>query len=219
MLSRLNIRVGWYLAVRQIRRASVYTTGLIVFVMLLTFLNLVVVTGFLVGIVVGIGNQYRDLETGDVILTSLDAKEYIEDSAQVIAFLESLPQVEEISPRYLASGTLEANYLERVDITEKPNATGAQIAGIDPVAENEFSGIAKYVGEGSYLAPGDYDVVILGSQFIDRYTFGEQPGLTPLEDVYPGTKIRLTIGDATREVVVKGILTVAANSPLASRVH
>ena len=215
MFSPLNIRVGWYLALRQIRRASPYTTGLIVFVMLLTFLNLVVVTGLLVGIVVGIGNQYKSQETGDVILSTLETKDYIQDSAQVVSLIRSLPGVETVVPRYEASGTLEANYLSRTDPNEKANKTGVQISGIDPIAENEFSGITALVGEGSFLSPGDYDAVVLGPQLLDRYAFGDFPGLTPLKNVYPGTKIRLTVNGSTREVVVKGILNVSANSPLA----
>lgn len=218
MFSLLNIRVGFYLAVRQLRRASGWTTGLIIFVMLLTFLNLVVVTGLLVGIVAGISNQYRDLETGDVLISALDTKDYIENSPQILAFLHTLPQVKTVTSRYIAAGSLEANYLTRIDPNEKPNKTGATINGIDPIAENDFSGVAKYVGEGSYLAPGDYDVVVLGPQFIDRYSFGEMPGLSALKNVYPGTKIRLTIQGNTREVLVKGILNVPANSPLAMRV-
>ncbi len=217
MFSELNLRVGFYLALRQIRRASVWTTALIVFVMLLTFLNLVVVTGLLVGIVVGISDQYRDQETGDVVVSALDTKDYIQNSPQVIAFIRSLPGVEKYSARYIAGGTLEANYLTRTDMNEKPNQTGATIDGIDPVAENQFSNLASFVKEGSYLAPGDYDEVLLGSQLIDRYSFGKEPGLTPLENVYPGTKIRLTINGSTREVTVKGIISVPANSPLAAR--
>ncbi len=218
MLSFTNIRVGFYLAVRQVRRANLWATSLIVFVMLLTFLNLVVVTGLLVGIVAGISNQFRVQETGDVLVSALDTKDYIENSPQILSFLHTLPQPQVISARYLASGTAEANYFERTDPNEKPNKTGASVVGIDPVVENEFSGLSKYVGEGQYLAPGDYDVVLLGPQLVDRYSFGEQPGLTPLKNVYPGTKIRLTINGHTREVIVKGILKVPANSPLAARV-
>lgn len=218
MISLINIRVGWYLALRQIRYASRWTTTLIVFVMLLTFLNLVVVTGLLVGIVAGISNQYRVQETGDVMISALDTKDYIEQSPQIIAFLRSLPQVKTISERYITAGTLEANYLSRTDLSEKPNKTAGTINGIDPVSENAFSKLSQYVGEGSYLAPDDYDAVLLGPQFVDRYAFGEMPGLTPLKNVYPGTKIRLTINDNTREVVVKGILDVPANSPLALRI-
>ncbi|MFA6969080.1 MAG: ABC transporter permease [Candidatus Paceibacterota bacterium] len=218
MFSLLNIRVGFYLALRQLRRASRWTTSLIVFVMLLTFLNLVVVTGLLVGIVAGISNQYRIQETGDVVITALDTKDYIENSPQIISFLQTLPQPEATSARYIAAGSVEANYFSRIDPNEKANKSGASIVGIDPVAENEFSNLSSYVGEGSYLAPSDYDTVLLGPQFVDRYSFGEQPGLTPLKNVYPGTKIRLTINGFTREVVVKGILDVPANSPLAARV-
>lgn len=219
MFSFLNIRIGFYLALRQIRRASRWTTGLIVFVMLLTFLNLVVVTGLLVGIVAGISNQYRTQETGDVVISALETKSYIEDSPGIISFLKTIPGIDRMSPRYISSGTLEANYLQRTDLSEKANATGATIRGIDPVAEQQFSDLSTYVGEGSYLSPGDYDTVLVGSQFIDRYAFGDGGGIiTALKNVYPGTKIRLTVNGATREVVVKGILVVSANSPLAMAV-
>mgnify|MGYP001577687510 CR=1 FL=1 len=218
MLSLLNIRVGFYLAVRQVRRANIWTTSLIVFVMLLTFLNLVVVTGLLVGIIAGISNQFRVQETGDVIISVLDTKDYIENSPQILSFLHTLKEPRVISARYRASGTVEANYFARTDPNEKPNKTGASIVGIDPVVENSFSTLSRYVKEGQYLAPSDYDSVLLGPQLIDRHSFGQQPGLTPLKNVYPGTKIRLTINGFTREVVVKGILNVPANSPLAARV-
>lgn len=218
MFSIVNIRVGLYLAIRQLRRASRWTTSLIVFVMLLTFLNLVVVTGLLVGIVAGISNQFRIQQTGDVMITALDSKDYIENSPQILSFLRTLPQPQVISARYSTSGTIEANYHSRTDLNEKPNETGASIVGIDPIVENDFSNLSSHVGEGNYLAETDYDTVLLGPQFVDRYSFGEQPGLTPLKNVYPGTKIRITINNHTREVVVKGILDVPANSPLAARV-
>lgn len=220
MLSWRNARVGWFLALRQIRRSSRWTSGLIVFVMLLTFLNLVVVTGFLVGLVDGISNLYRQQQTGDVIVSTPKAKNYVENSQSVISLINSLPQVERISARYVAGGTLEANYQTHTDPNEKPNSTGASVYGVDPVKENAFSDIASYIGEGSYLVPGDWDEVIVGSQLIDRYSFGgDVPGLTPLRNVYPGTKIRLTVNGTTREVAVKGIIVTTANSPLAVGVY
>jgi ABC-type lipoprotein release transport system permease subunit len=206
MLSPVNIRVGFYLALRALRRASLWTTGLIVFVMLLTFLNLVVVTGILVGLIEGINESYRTQYTGDLILSALPTKDYIEDTPAVRAFLEGLPQVTKLTARYQGAGTVEANYLTRTDANEKPNATGAQVIGIDPIAEDEFTGLASHIIEGSYLAPGDYDQVLVGSYLLDRYSFGEQPGLSPLKDVYPGTKVRLTLGGETREVTVKGVI-------------
>lgn len=206
MFSLLNIRVGFYLAVRQLRRASLWTTGLIVFVMLLTFLNLVVVTGILVGLIDGINESYRTQYTGDIILSALPTKEYIEDTQSVINFLKTLPQVAMMTERYQTGGTIEANYLTRTSDTEKPNATGAQVIGINPEAENIFTNISSKIIDGEYLADTDYDHVLVGNLLLAKYAFGEQPGLTPLTDVGPGTKVRLTINGNTREVIVKGVI-------------
>lgn len=214
----IHIRVGFYLALRQLRRASLWTTSLIVFVMLLTFLNLVVVTGILVGIVEGIGNQYREKETGDVIITTLDTKSYIEQSQDILTLVSDIPGVAHVTSRSSEGGFIEANYQTRTDLKEKANETAAVITGIDPLAEDAFSNLSGDVKEGTYLSPGDYDTVLLGSQFVDRYSFGDMPGLTPLRNVYPGTKIRVTINGSTREMTVKGIIAVTANSPLALKV-
>lgn len=212
MLSPLNIRVGFYLAVRQLRRASLWTTSLIVFVMLLTFLNLVVVTGILVGLIEGINESYRTQYTGDVIISALSTKEYIEDTAGVVAFLKTLPQVARLTERYQTGSTIEANYLTRTNTTEKPNATSAQLIGIDPVAEDAFTGLSARVIEGQYLEPGDYDKIIVGHYLLAQYAFGELPGLTPLKNVSPGTKVRLTVNGATREVIVKGFVKTKIDS-------
>jgi putative ABC transport system permease protein len=206
MFSLLNIRVGFYLAIRQLRQASYWTTGLIVFVMLLTFLNLVVVTGILVGLIEGINESYRTQYTGDVILSALPTNDYIEDSPKVSAFLKTLPQVALLTERYQTNGTIEANYLTRTNRNEKANATGAQVIGIDPVGEDEFTGLASHIIEGSYLSPHDYDQILVGHYLLAKYAFGEMPGFTALTNVGPGTKVRLTINGATREVIVKGIV-------------
>lgn len=206
MFSVVNIRVGFFLALRQLRRASIWTTGLIVFVMFLTFLNLVVVTGILVGLIEGINDSYRTQYTGDVILSALTVKNYIEDTPSVVSFIKTLPQVAMLTERYHAGGTIEANYLTRTSDTEKPNATSAQIIGIDPVSENAFTGLASHIIEGQYLDERDYDRILVGNFLLAKYAFGNQPGLTPLEDVYPDTKVRLTVNGVTREVIVKGVI-------------
>jgi ABC-type lipoprotein release transport system permease subunit len=93
------VRVGWFLAFRQIRRSSKGTTGLIIFIMILTFLNLVVVSGLLVGLIAGSFEQFRESYAGDVIITAAPGRDYIEKSQELITFLESHPKVSAISPR------------------------------------------------------------------------------------------------------------------------
>lgn len=201
----LNARIGWFLALRQVRHASKWTTGLIIFVMVLTFLNLVVVSGILVGLIQGSVDAARTQYTSDVIISSPNDKKYIENSPNILAMLRTFPEVELITPRYMEGATLEANYKTRKQ-TDKPNTAATQVVGIDPVMEQAVTGIADHMVEGEFLVPGDYDKVVLGHYLLKQYLPIDSPGLAVLENVTVGTKIRLQIGEVTREVTVKGIL-------------
>jgi len=202
----LIIRIGFFLAIRQIRRASPWTTGLIVFVMVLTFLNLVVVSGILVGLIQGSINEVRTQFTGDIIISAPDDKKYIENSPNLIALVASIPEVKALSPRYSAGALLEANYKTRKE-TDKPDTANAQVFGIDPEKENAVTGLASLIGEGRYLSAGDYDKVVIGQFLLSQYVPIDDPNFAALDNVTVGSRIRLTVGSLTREVTVKGIIT------------
>jgi ABC-type lipoprotein release transport system permease subunit len=201
----LNFRIGFFLATRQLRRASKWTTGLIIFVMVLTFLNLVVVSGILVGLIQGAVDAVRTKYTGDVIISTLADKSYIENSPNIIALVETLPEVQAVTARYRESATFEANYRTRRG-ADRPNIVGAQIVGINPDDERLVTGIDADLVEGEFLKPGDYDKVVLGNYLLEQYFPVDTPGFATLKNVGIGTKIRMTVGDVTREVTVKGIL-------------
>jgi len=201
----LNVRIGFFLATRALRRASLWTTGLIIGVMVLTFLNLVVVSGILVGLLQGAVDAVRTQYTSDVIISSLNDKKYIENSPNLISLIESLPQVGTYTARYREAGVLEANYKTRKE-TDKPNTASAVLVGINPVKEQAVTGIAGSIIEGEFISPGDYDKIVVGGYLLKQYFPVETPGFTTLENVRIGTKIRLTVGAVTREVTVKGIL-------------
>src|SRR3989339_1583399 len=206
MFSSLNIRMGFFLARRQIRRSSLWTTILIIFVMFFTFLNLVVVSGILIGLLQGAVNAVRTHYTSDVIISSLNNKTYIENSPEIIKIIKSLPQVENMTARYLEGGTVEANYKTRTNDKEKPNIATASFYGINPVAENNVTGISKFMVEGEYLAPGDYDQVMLGAYLDKKYMDFDYPGFTALENIKPGVKVRMVVNGVEREVTIKGII-------------
>jgi len=201
----LSVRIGFFLAVRYVKRASLWTTSLIISIMILTFLNLVVVSGILIGLIQGVVDLTRVQYTSDVIVTLLDEKEYIEDSQNIIGIVAALPGVEAYTARYREGGQFEANYKTRRD-TDKPNTANAQVVGIDPTKEADVTGIDAYLVEGSYLLPTDYDQVLLGHYLLDQYLPIDSPTFMPLTDVGIGTKIRMRIGDVVREVTVKGIV-------------
>jgi ABC-type lipoprotein release transport system permease subunit len=173
--------------------------------MTLTFLNLVVVSGILVGLIEGAVEANKQYYTSDVIISNLDKKNYIEQSPLVINIINALPEAAAISTRYLESGRVEANY-KTATKKEEIDSAGGSFAGIDPVAEDNLTGISRFIIEGEYLKPDDYDQVMVGAYLLTKYFPVETASFPTLDNVGVGDKIRITIGDIQREVTVKGII-------------
>lgn len=201
----LNARIGFFLAVRQLQRASIWTTGLIVFVMVLTFLNLVVVSGILVGLIQGSVDDTRRQFTSDVVISKLEDKNYIENSPDILLLLDTIPEIAAYSPRYSEGASLEANYLTKRE-KDRPNIASTEIIGIDPRKEDAVTNLEGLIAEGTYLEPGDYDKILIGTYLLSRYQTVDAPGFDSLDNVEVGTKIRLKVGEVTREVTVKGVI-------------
>ena len=199
------IRLGFFLALRQMRRASKWTTGLIIFVMTLTFLNLVVVSGILVGLIEGAVEANKQFYTSDIIISKLEKKNFIEQSPLIENIVNSLPEVSSMSARYIESGRIEANYREAANADEIGTA-GGTFVGINPEAEDALTGISRFIVEGEYLSSEDYDQILIGGYLLKRYFPVESPGFATLADVEIGDKVRITVGEVTREVGVKGIV-------------
>ncbi len=201
-----TFRVALFLAWRDIKRANIWTTLLISFVLALTFLNLIVVSGILVGLVQGSEDASRGRYTGDAILSTLREKSYIEGSNFIINTIEAMPEVSAVSPRFMSRATIEANYKSRTRLTDIVNSAGGVIAGIDPAAEDAVTSLGSYIVEGSYLEPGDYDQILVGSNLLYKYSATDSPGITTLRDVEAGSRVRLKINGFVREVTIKGIV-------------
>ncbi len=199
------IRIGFFLALRQVRRASKWTTGLIIFVMTLTFLNLTVVSGILVGLIEGSVEANKTYYTSDVIISVLPKKDYIEQSPKIISIINSLPETESYSARYIAGGRIETGYTTATK-EEDIESAGGSFVGIDPIREKQTTGMDRFIVEGAFLTPTDYDQVLLGANFLKKYLPIESPGFTTLSNVEIGDKIRIKIGDVSREVFVKGFV-------------
>lgn len=202
----VSLRVGFLLGLRQIQKTNVWTTALIIFIMTLTFLNLVGVSGILVGLIEGSVKANREQYSGNVLLTTPKGESWIEDSGSIIKTMQNIPEVASYSDRFLGNASVEANYRNRRDPKALRDSVGAQVAGIDPVREEEVTHLSKYVAEGQYLGENDDGYVLMGANMIQRYIsdFGE--GFDTLDDIFPGTKVRISAGGKTKEYTVKGIV-------------
>lgn len=94
-----SLRLGIFLALRQIHSSSKWTSGLIIVIMTLTFINLIAVSGILVGLPEGASRAIREFYSGDVILSSLPENRRINNSASILSILNGSPEVQDYSPR------------------------------------------------------------------------------------------------------------------------
>lgn len=183
-----------------------WTNLLIVFVMMLTFLNLVVVSGILVGLIESSSLAYRRFHAGDVIISNKLEKTYIERSQEIIDFARSLPEVTSVAGRYIEGGKIESGYKQRTragDILD--NASGL-VSGINPEDEDRVTELSSKVIEGEYLDITDEDQILIGSNLLFKYSPIDSPAFRNLKNAGVGSKVRLTVSGNTREVTIKGVI-------------
>lgn len=203
-----SIKVGFFLATRQIRRSSKWTTSLIIFVMLLTFLNLVFIGGILIGLIEGSSQAYREQYSGDVLITALPTKSLIERSREIALTAEAYPEVTAVSSRYMAAGLIEAQYRERRNLNELPDTVATVFIGIDPMEEDRLTGLSERLVAGEYLDTFDEAMVLVGAELIDKYSrVADIQGQNVLENIDLGDTIRVAINGVTKEVRIKGIVS------------
>ena len=202
-----SFKEGFFLAIRQIRRSSKWTNTLVVCVMTLTFLNLVVVNGILVGLLEGAVEAIKTHYIGDLFITSLRQKNYVEQAPKILAFTRNIPGVEAITARYITSGIIEADYkTQKKKPTDKGEEVVATFAGINPLDEESVTGLSTLLVEGEYLKVDDYDKVLIGGMLLRKYLDFDSPSFPVLKDVEIGKKIRVTVNGNSREVTVVGII-------------
>lgn len=212
------LRVGFFLASRQLKRANKWTTVLIVFIMMLTFMNLVVVNGILVGLLTGSYKQFQQYYSGDVLITPAKKREIIDGSQALISKLENNPDVKSFSPRIVVSGHIQADLIQNTPSKLKPNESGGSIVGIDPNKEELVTNLSTLIIEGEPLRSGEEGFIVIGANRLQQYSsFADVdiPGLELLQGVSAGSKVRLTVSTenekgepikVVKDLIVKGVL-------------
>jgi len=205
------VRVAWFLAKRSIKRANRAATGLIIFIMTLTFLNLVVISGILVGLIEGGNKANREQYTGDLIVSTIAGEPYIHNTYAISETLRANPAVKDVSVRFIENGTVEANYKTRRDFSEIPDTAMTQVTGIAIADEEALSQISKHMTEGQFLDASESGYVVLGANLLYRYSSDFGDTFASLEGVYPGDEVKISVGDKTKTFIVKGIIDSKVN--------
>ncbi len=201
-----SVRIGLLLGLRQIQRAGIWTTGLIIFVMMLTFLNLIAVSGILVGLIEGSERAIQESSLGDIIITARDDEDRIVETQAILRELEAFPEITEYSVRYKDGGVLEANYKERRDLTGERDIANITVTGIDPIAEDQMTNLSEDVIAGEFLDPNEEGYILLGALYTEEYAQNFGDIFETVSNVAPGDTVRLTKGTVSKEFIIKGIV-------------
>jgi len=200
------LRIGLFLGFKQIRRANLWATILVIIIILATYMNLVALSGVLLGIVEGALNGVRTESIGDVSIIPLDGETRILETDRVLEVLSTYSSVEAFSARYEGFATIQAKQENVQRVEQDPNVIAVTITGIDPIAEAETTNLDKSVIEGEYLNPDETGYILLGKLNIDRYADEFGSVFDSLDGVYPGDTVQVTVGNSVREYIVKGII-------------
>lgn len=209
----ISIKVGFFLAFRQIKRSGKGTTLLIIFIMTLTFLNLVVVNGILVGLLAGSFKQFRERYSGDILVTAQDRLEYVDKGQQLVGLARAQEGVEAVSVRSVVNGRILADLNKNLLGKQTPNENGGSIVGIDPEDEQKVTGFSDLMLAGEPLKQGEEGFILIGASLIKEYSsFADAnfPGFTILQGIKIGDRVRLTITTknsvVSKDLIVKGIV-------------
>jgi hypothetical protein len=188
-----SLKVGAFLASRYVLRSNVWASVLIVTIMFLTFLNVVVVRGVLVGLPEGASISYEQEYSGAVLISPLPQREYIARSAFVEGLLVGERGYKSHSARYTAPATLIANREDARRPQDVPDTAGMTLTGIDPSIEDAVTGMSERIVEGRYLEESDTDGVVLGHQLLERYSLGAANAGEAVGDVAVGDRVVIMV--------------------------
>lgn len=212
-----RIKVALFLAFRQLKRANKWTTSLIVFIMMLTFLNLVVVNGILVGLIQGSFDQFKEKYSGDILITPQDRINSIDKTQELVTFIKAQKGVLAVGPRLVVTGTVRADLSQNPNGKESANESRGSLVGIDPESEEIVTGFSEEVFMGETLDKTDTDSILIGANLIKEYSsFADAnfPGFSILRGVKVGDRVRLIVPIASngaltsisKEYIVKGLV-------------
>ncbi len=200
----LTTRTAFFIAAKSIRRGSLAVKIVTVFILLLTFLNLLVVGGLLNGITNDVGAKVKTSLSGDVYIKPNKGHTYIQNTGDILSILDRTTGVH-FSPRLTSGATIEYG-----DATaeQKPARINTVVAGVDPALESQVTTITKRVVSGAFLGADEINSIVLGSSLVDGYTTSETSNGETLGSVVVGDKVRIRFptNSSPQEFTVVGIL-------------
>lgn len=195
-------KIAFFIAYKSIIRGHRSTMILMIFILFLSFFNMLFISGVLSGITYSQISALKNYFSSDIIIgpqQSPAQKQFILNQNQIRAEIQSIPGVISTTRRYLLAGSL---VFDKDKSGQYKNVSGA-IMGIDPLVDEKVFQLKKLIREGEYLNEYDTDQILLSNALAGGYGT-----LAPndLGGVKVGDKIKITFSNGVmRTYTVKGM--------------
>ncbi len=211
-----DITVGKFLAVRELKRNNPWSTALIIFVMSLTFFNMVLMGGILIGLADGMMSSFKTYYSSDILIKPTSQNVSIPQSSMLDSLIKSLPSYQALSKRYTVTSILVNEDKVKIKDTEIGQRVSGTLVGINPIEEDVVTGLSTQVITGEFLNDYDIEAIVIGKGLLAEYSKGSSTE-SRLEGVVVGSRLKLIIGNYNTEVSVKGIID-TGNSTVDNRI-
>ena len=200
-----NLKVALFLAWKSIVKGNRWALIFIILVMSLSFVNLTFTSSILSGVTDTLDEQMVNNLLANVVIDPPEDEYYIDRAHQSEEKLKQVPGVTGVATHLNSSAFIEYQWREKESPSDKGKSGTWNVIGIDPQQEMNVTTIHEHIIEGSYLAEGDRDEIVLGIDIAGGEGAQVSSHLT-LGGVKVGDKVRLTYPNgAQREYRVKGI--------------
>lgn len=208
-MSSVDIKTAFFIAYKTITKGHKSTAALIIFILSLSFFNLMFVSGFLSGFSEGIMRLMIDTSTAHIIVMPQEEptrKEFILNQESVRAEIQTIPGVVATTRHYQIGGSFA--YDKEKNGTFK--YVSAPIIGVTQAEEKKVLTVHKNIVSGEFPDDLKDDEIILGANLSGGFGILQT---VDLGGAIVGDKVRVTYSNGiTRTYTIKGIFKITMGS-------
>ncbi len=197
-----DLRTAAFIAYKSILKGNKSTFILLIFILSLSFLNMMFISGILNGLENLFYRTIINTYASDVAVNPQEKpelKQFILNQNEVQAEIQSIPGVIATTRRYSLAGSIS---FDKDKNGQFKNVSGA-IIGIDPTQEQKVLTLNNLIISGHYLSDTDSDQILLSSALAGGYGI---PAPSDLGGARVGDKVQITYSNGVMKTyTIKGI--------------
>ncbi len=204
-MNAIDIKTAFFIAYKTISKGHKSTVALIVFILSLSFFNLMFVSGFLSGFSSGITQSLIDTTTAHITIMPQEEptqKEFISDQDDIRAQVQTIPGVIATASHYQLWGSISYDK----EHNGKLRHVSAPVIGVTQSEEKSVLKVHDSIVYGEFPDDLNGDEVVLGANLSGG--FGAKQ-VTDLGGAKVGEKVQITYANGrVRTYTIKGIFDI-----------